>query len=70
MIYLQNVEVLDLLRKQAVKLKREERTREEQVSIVRSIVPIYLGLDRLLESNRDSYQMMDQIYEKITAHVR
>lgn len=70
MIHLQNGAVLDLLRKQAVKLKREERTWEEQVSIVRSIIPIYLGLDRLLENDRDSYQMMDQIYEKITARVR
>lgn len=70
MIHLQNGAVLDLLRKQAVKLKREERTWEEQVSIVRSIIPIYLGLDHLLENDRDSYQMMDQIYEKITARVR
>ena len=70
MIHLQNGAVQDLFRKQSEKLKREERTWEEQVSIVRSIIPIYLGLDHLLENDRDSYQMMDQIYEKITARVR
>jgi len=49
MINLQNVWVINLLKKQAMKLKREERTRKEQIKIIRCLIPFYQGMDLLLE---------------------
>lgn len=70
MIMLQNSFVYHLLNKQMLQVRREDKTSEQKVKIIKSLTSIYQGLDELLQDDKIYYDTMNQIHDRVSTKVK